>query len=192
EKIAVARVGLLGSAEPRILAEGPQPAPVAVREVPAREGERAGRRDRLGSGEVARAVAHLERDPGFAANRVVHHPPQSPSQAPAVRRGPATPPPRPSQWKPAMPQSPGGILTPGHKRSAPMPEPGAARSSGGVRVEFDGGVAIVTIDRPEARNAIGFTTTDELGTALDHVLACDPAVLVLRGGGDRAFVSGGD
>ena len=73
-----------------------------------------------------------------------------------------------------------------------MPEPGAARSSGGVRVEFDGGVAIVTIDRPEARNAIGFTTTDELGTALDHVLACDPAVLVLRGGGDRAFVSGGD
>src|SRR5215831_10020044 len=91
-----------------------------------------------------------------------------------------------------MPKRQSGILTPGHKRSAPMPEPGAARSSGGVRVEFDGGVAIVTIDRPEARNAIGFTTTDELGTALDHVLACDPAVLVLRGGGDRAFVSGGD
>src|SRR5262249_34182802 len=57
EKIAVARVGLLGSAEPRVLAEGPQPAPVAVREVPAREGERAERRERLrrGGGAPARS-----------------------------------------------------------------------------------------------------------------------------------------
>jgi len=59
-------------------------------------------------------------------------------------------------------------------------------------VELDAGVAVVTIDRPEARNAIGIATTDELGAALDRVLACDAAVLVLRGGGDRAFVSGGD
>ena len=73
-----------------------------------------------------------------------------------------------------------------------MPEPWAPPSSGGVRVELDAGVAVVTIDRPEARNAIGFATTDELGAALDHVLAQDAAVLVLRGGGDRAFVSGGD
>jgi enoyl-CoA hydratase/carnithine racemase len=63
---------------------------------------------------------------------------------------------------------------------------------GGVRVDVDGGVAVVTIDRPEARNAIGFATADELGTALDEVFASDAAVLVLRGGGDRAFVSGGD
>ena len=70
--------------------------------------------------------------------------------------------------------------------------PDGNRSSGGVRVELDDGVAVVTIDRPESRNAIGFATTDELGAALDHVLAADAAVLVLRGGGDRAFVSGGD
>jgi enoyl-CoA hydratase/carnithine racemase len=55
-----------------------------------------------------------------------------------------------------------------------------------VRVELDGGVALVTIDRPEVRNAIG------LDAALDRVLDEDAAVLVLRGGGDRAFVSGGD
>jgi enoyl-CoA hydratase/carnithine racemase len=65
-------------------------------------------------------------------------------------------------------------------------------ASGGVRVELDAGVVVVTIDRPEARNAIGFATADELDAALDEVLGSDAAVLVLRGGGDRAFVSGGD
>jgi enoyl-CoA hydratase/carnithine racemase len=69
---------------------------------------------------------------------------------------------------------------------------GGARVSGGVRLDVDAGVAVVTIDRPEARNAIGFATTEELDAALDDVLASDAAVLVLRGGGDRAFVSGGD
>jgi enoyl-CoA hydratase/carnithine racemase len=63
---------------------------------------------------------------------------------------------------------------------------------GGVRVEIDAGVAVITIDRPEVRNAIGFATVDELGAALDEVLESDAAVVVLRGGGDRAFVSGGD
>ena len=73
-----------------------------------------------------------------------------------------------------------------------MPDPEAPRSPGGVSVEVDTGVAVVTIDRPEARNAIGFATADELDAALDRVLAADAAVLVVRGGGDRAFVSGGD
>ncbi len=73
-----------------------------------------------------------------------------------------------------------------------MPQPEAPRSPGGVRVDLEGGVAVVTIDRPEARNAIGFATADELDAALDRVLDSGAAVLVLRGGGDRAFVSGGD
>src|SRR5947207_14603991 len=62
----------------------------------------------------------------------------------------------------------------------------------GVSVEIEAGVAVVTIDRPEVRNAIGFATVDELGAALDRVLESDAAVVVLRGGGERAFVSGGD
>jgi enoyl-CoA hydratase/carnithine racemase len=66
------------------------------------------------------------------------------------------------------------------------------QTPGGVVVEVDSGVAVVTIDRPEVRNAIGFATIDELGAALDDVLESGAAVLVLRGGGDRAFVSGGD
>jgi len=67
-----------------------------------------------------------------------------------------------------------------------------ATTSGGVRVEIDAGVAVVTIDRPDVRNAIGFTTVDELGAALDGILNSNAAVVVLRGGGERAFVSGGD
>jgi len=63
---------------------------------------------------------------------------------------------------------------------------------GGVSVEIEAGVAVITIDRPEVRNAIGFATVDELGRTLDRVLESDAAVVVVRGGGDRAFVSGGD
>jgi len=63
---------------------------------------------------------------------------------------------------------------------------------GDVHVELDGGVAVITIDRPATRNAIGFATVDALDAALDQVRAADAAVVVLRGAGDRAFVSGGD
>jgi enoyl-CoA hydratase/carnithine racemase len=63
---------------------------------------------------------------------------------------------------------------------------------GGVDVEIGDGVAIITIDRPQVRNAIGFKTVDGLHLALAEVEASDAAVVVLTGGGDRAFVSGGD
>lgn len=68
----------------------------------------------------------------------------------------------------------------------------ATGTSGGVRVEIKAGVAVVTIDRPEARNAISLATADELDAGLDKIEATDAAVVVIRGGGDRAFVSGGD
>lgn len=73
-----------------------------------------------------------------------------------------------------------------------MPEHKQRSTVGGVGVEIETGVAVVTIDRPDVRNAIGMSTVDELDTALDDVLESGAAVLVLRGGGDRAFVSGGD
>lgn len=53
-------------------------------------------------------------------------------------------------------------------------------------------IATLVIDRPHARNAIGPQTMDELGNALDDVERSNAAVLILRGAGDRAFVSGGD
>jgi enoyl-CoA hydratase/carnithine racemase len=62
----------------------------------------------------------------------------------------------------------------------------------GVTLDTDTGLAVITIDRPDVRNAIGSATVTALDRALDDVLAADAAVLVVRGGGDRAFVSGGD
>jgi enoyl-CoA hydratase len=63
----------------------------------------------------------------------------------------------------------------------------------GVRLHIDdAGVAVITVDRPSVRNAIGFTTVSEIDAALDEVQASAAAVLVIRGSGDRAFVSGGD
>lgn len=64
--------------------------------------------------------------------------------------------------------------------------------NGGVTLSLDAGVAVITIDRPEVRNAIGFATVDGLNAALGEIESSDAAVAVIRGGGDRAFVSGGD
>jgi enoyl-CoA hydratase/carnithine racemase len=59
-----------------------------------------------------------------------------------------------------------------------------------VDLELDDGLAVVTIDRPQARNAIAPETMDQLEKALDA--AAGARALVLRGAGDKAFVSGGD
>ena len=62
----------------------------------------------------------------------------------------------------------------------------------GVRLEDEGRVSVLTIDRPEARNAISRVTMRELAAALDEVASSDAHVLVVTGSGDRVFVSGGD
>jgi enoyl-CoA hydratase len=59
-----------------------------------------------------------------------------------------------------------------------------------VDVEIDDGLAVLTIDRPHARNAIALDTIDQLEKALDA--AAGARALVVKGAGDRAFVSGGD
>ncbi len=59
-----------------------------------------------------------------------------------------------------------------------------------VDLELDGELAVITIDRPHARNAISLDTMDALGKALDD--AAGASALVITGGGDKAFVSGGD
>src|ERR1700738_283260 len=58
-----------------------------------------------------------------------------------------------------------------------------------VDLELADGLAVVTIDRPQARNAISLETMDQLEKALDG--AEGAAALVITGAGDRAFVSGG-
>jgi enoyl-CoA hydratase/carnithine racemase len=67
-----------------------------------------------------------------------------------------------------------------------------SNGAGGVRLVIDNRVAVVIIDRPEARNAIGFATIDGLDAAIADISRSEAAVAVVTGGGDRAFVSGGD
>lgn len=59
-----------------------------------------------------------------------------------------------------------------------------------VDLELDQELAVITIDRPHARNAIARDTMDELEKAIDA--AAGALALVITGAGDRAFVSGGD
>jgi enoyl-CoA hydratase len=59
-----------------------------------------------------------------------------------------------------------------------------------VDLELDQGLAVITIDRPHARNAIAPDTMDQLEKAIDS--AHGAQALVIRGAGDKAFVSGGD
>jgi enoyl-CoA hydratase/carnithine racemase len=61
-----------------------------------------------------------------------------------------------------------------------------------LRLERSGGVAVLTIDRPQAMNAIALTTMDEFDAAVEELEAGDDRVIVLTGAGDRAFVAGGD
>jgi enoyl-CoA hydratase/carnithine racemase len=62
-----------------------------------------------------------------------------------------------------------------------------------LTLERDERVAIVTVNRPEARNAMTFSMYEGLHNLCDR-LDADPAVrvVILRGAGDKAFVSGTD
>jgi enoyl-CoA hydratase/carnithine racemase len=62
-----------------------------------------------------------------------------------------------------------------------------------VRYEVVNGVAWLTIDRPEARNALSQAVRDGLFSGVRRFNDDDSAqVLVLTGAGDRAFCAGGD
>jgi enoyl-CoA hydratase/carnithine racemase len=63
---------------------------------------------------------------------------------------------------------------------------------GGVNLAIADGVAVITIDRPAVRNAIGLATVEGLHGALAAIEGSEAAVAVITGAGDRAFVSGGD
>jgi enoyl-CoA hydratase len=62
-----------------------------------------------------------------------------------------------------------------------------------IAVERDGGVAIVTIDRREALNALDPPTLTELRDRLaEQAEDAEARAVVLTGAGDRAFVAGAD
>lgn len=61
-----------------------------------------------------------------------------------------------------------------------------------VLLEKDGGIATVTVNRPEKRNAMDIPTRKELRTAFEACEDDEIRVVVLRGAGDGSFIAGGD
>src|SRR3970282_226268 len=62
-----------------------------------------------------------------------------------------------------------------------------------ILLEVGGGMATLTVTRPEVRNALGKETVEEIHAALRELAARDDVrVLILTGAGDKAFVSGAD
>src|SRR6478735_435130 len=62
-----------------------------------------------------------------------------------------------------------------------------------IRYEIAEGIAKITIDRPEVRNAFRPQTVIEISDALDRAREdLDVGVIVLTGEGPLAFCSGGD
>jgi enoyl-CoA hydratase len=62
-----------------------------------------------------------------------------------------------------------------------------------MKMERDGGIALLTIDRPEAMNALDVETLTALRYQLEELREDSEArVVVLTGAGDRAFAAGAD
>jgi methylglutaconyl-CoA hydratase len=60
-----------------------------------------------------------------------------------------------------------------------------------IQLAYDSGVATITLNRPDKRNAISFDLIDDLLGALKEVEASDAIVLIMTGAG-KAFSSGMD
>lgn len=62
-----------------------------------------------------------------------------------------------------------------------------------ILVEVSGGIATLTVNRPEVRNALGLETVEEVHAALQELAARDDVhVLIVTGAGEKAFVAGAD
>ena len=60
-----------------------------------------------------------------------------------------------------------------------------------VQLAYEGGVATITLNRPDKRNAISFELIDDLVSALEEVAKSGAIVLIVTGAG-KAFCSGMD
>lgn len=61
-----------------------------------------------------------------------------------------------------------------------------------ILLDTHGRVDVLTINRPEKRNALNQQTRDEIRAALAELQASDTRVLVITGAGDKAFIAGAD
>ncbi|WP_353235264.1 enoyl-CoA hydratase-related protein [Diaphorobacter ruginosibacter] len=61
-----------------------------------------------------------------------------------------------------------------------------------MKLSYDGVFAIITLDRPDALNALRFQMLEALSDAVDEVAASDARALIVVGAGDKAFCAGAD
>ena len=57
---------------------------------------------------------------------------------------------------------------------------------------FEGRAAVLTVNRPDVRNALDTETVAEIHRALDEVRQAASTVLIITGAGDKSFISGAD
>jgi enoyl-CoA hydratase/carnithine racemase len=82
---------------------------------------------------------------------------------------------------------------PRQRESRPEPERTEGAMTNAVSYRVDNGVAWLTIERPEARNALNAAAREGLYAGVRRFNTDDSAkVLVLTGAGDKAFCAGGD
>ncbi|MDP3237235.1 MAG: enoyl-CoA hydratase-related protein [Myxococcales bacterium] len=62
-----------------------------------------------------------------------------------------------------------------------------------VKLDIEGPIALITIDRPKALNALNQQVLTELDSAISQIVAHpDARALIITGGGEKAFVAGAD
>lgn len=61
-----------------------------------------------------------------------------------------------------------------------------------INYEVDGAVAVLTINRPKALNALNSAVLDELNETLDAIDLNEVRALIITGAGEKSFVAGAD
>lgn len=61
-----------------------------------------------------------------------------------------------------------------------------------IDIKYSGPYAILTLNRPEALNALQFTMIEAMSYTLDQVAASDARALIVTGAGPKAFCAGAD
>jgi enoyl-CoA hydratase len=61
-----------------------------------------------------------------------------------------------------------------------------------ILLEAFDAITVLTINRPDKRNALNQPTRDEILQALDELQGSTARVVVVTGAGDKAFIAGAD
>ena len=61
-----------------------------------------------------------------------------------------------------------------------------------VELTRNGDAAVITLNRPQALNALSFEIVEEIGGAIDEATSTDARAIIFTGAGDKAFCAGAD